>query len=119
MKKIAIPTRGTVLDNHFGHCEKFTIFSLDDNNQIVNKEDFASPESCGCKTNLASDLFEYGVSVLLAGGIGQGAVNKLKTAGIDVFSGYSGDVEQVLTSWCNGNTGDASLCSSHDHNCSH
>ncbi len=119
MKKIAIPTRGTNLDNHFGHCEKFTIFTLDNENQIIKKEDFASPENCGCKSNLATDLYEYGVSVLLAGGIGQGAVNKLKTAGIDVFSGYSGNIEEVLTGWCNGNTGDASLCSSHDHNCSH
>ncbi len=119
MKKIAIPTRNSELDNHFGHCEKFSIFTLDDNNEIVNVEDFDSPESCGCKTNLAEDLYKSGVSVLLAGGIGKGAVNKLRAAGIEVFSGYSGNVEEVLKNWSKGDKGSAALCNSHSHNCSH
>ncbi len=119
MKKVAIPTRGTALDNHFGHCEKFTIFSLDTDNQIVNTEEFGSPESCGCKTNLANDLAESGVSVLLAGGIGKGAIQKLKTAGIEVFSGYSGNVKEVLEKWCKGDKGNTYVCISHEHNCSH
>jgi predicted Fe-Mo cluster-binding NifX family protein len=27
--KIAIPTRGTIVDNHFGHCEMYTVITTD------------------------------------------------------------------------------------------
>ena len=32
--KIAVPTRNNVVDDHFGHCEAYTIFTVDTNNKI-------------------------------------------------------------------------------------
>ena len=29
MEKIALPTRNGAVDDHFGHCECYTIFTLD------------------------------------------------------------------------------------------
>ena len=54
MKKIAIPTREDMVDDHFGHCAYYTVVTLDEQNQIVNQERLDSPEGCGCKSNIAS-----------------------------------------------------------------
>ena len=27
--KIALPTRGKMVDDHFGHCEAFTIYTIE------------------------------------------------------------------------------------------
>lgn len=48
--KIAVPTRNEMVDSHFGHCESFTIFTIDkENKNILSKESLSSPEGCGCK----------------------------------------------------------------------
>ena len=33
--KIAVPTRGTIVDEHFGHCEFYTVFSINEKQVIV------------------------------------------------------------------------------------
>ena len=35
MKKIALPTRNGLIDDHFGHCEFYTIFTVDEENRIA------------------------------------------------------------------------------------
>ena len=42
MMKIAIPTRDNVVDNHFGHCEYYTILTVGQNNQILSSETIPS-----------------------------------------------------------------------------
>ena len=34
--KLAVPTRGGIVDNHFGHCEAYTVFSIDEIAMVVN-----------------------------------------------------------------------------------
>ncbi len=46
--KIAIPKRENVVDDHFGHCDRYTIFTIHDN-KIENVEQLPSPQECGCK----------------------------------------------------------------------
>lgn len=53
---------------------------------------------CGCKSNIASILAEMGVSMMLAGNMGDGAVNVLNHSGIDVVRGYQGNVKDVALS---------------------
>ena len=63
MKKIAIPTREDMVDDHFGHCAYYTVVTLDDENQVQEKERLDSPEGCGCKSNIASvmqEAFQHG-----------------------------------------------------------
>ena len=38
MKKIAIPTREGMIDDHFGHCAYYTVFTLDEQNQVIYQE---------------------------------------------------------------------------------
>lgn len=112
--KIAIPSRQGLLDEHFGHCEAFTILTLDETRKIVNEELLTPPPGCGCKSNIVDTLAEMGVKVLLAGNMGQGAVDKLEAAGITVFRGASGAVRSVADEWIAGTLRtNNDICSAH------
>jgi predicted Fe-Mo cluster-binding NifX family protein len=116
MKKIAIPTIGKMVDNHFGHCEMYTIITADDKNNITNKEIMPSPQGCGCKSNIASVFQNIGVKTMLAGGIGEGAINVLKSHGIDVIRGCSGEVTLLAEQYLKGTLVDSGVtCLQHDH----
>lgn len=119
MIKIAIPSKSDQVDDHFGHCEYFSIIELDDNRKIKSQTKKATSKSCGCKTNLAEELANEGVSILLAGGIGQGAVSKLKMQNIEVIAGFKGTIDEAIEKWKTNNYQvDISICVEH-HNCSH
>lgn len=119
--KIALPTRGNIIDSHFGHCEYFTVFEVDKNNkEILNKQTVPSPAGCGCKSNIAQTLAEMGVELMLAGNMGDGAVNVLSRSGINVIRGCAGDIESVTSSWLNGQVQDSGdSCHEHEHGCHH
>ena len=123
--KVAVPTRGNSVDDHFGHCEVYTVFSIDENQKIISSEILPSPQGCGCKSNIASVLKEKGVSVMLAGNMGGGALNVLNRHGIDVYRGCSGDVRELTESFLEGKIGDSGEgCHQHekqgeDHQCNH
>lgn len=119
--KIALPTQQNIVDSHFGHCEFFTVFTVDDQSkEIIAQEKVNSPEGCGCKSNIADILSDMGVTVMLAGNMGDGAVNVLSDAGIKVYRGCSGDVNEVAASWLSGTLSDSGeSCHAHDHSCQH
>ena len=55
---------------------------------------------------------------MLAGNMGQGAVNVLGNNGIDVLRGCSGDVKDVAENWLSGNLKDSGIaCAQHEHGC--
>ncbi len=113
MKIIAVPTTGDIVDDHFGHCDFYTIFKIDDG-KILGIERFSSPPGCGCKSNIAPILRDMGISVMLAGNMGQGALDVLKNVGIDVVRGCSGKVETVALEYLNGNLTDSGTgCAEH------
>ena len=102
VKKIVLPTRDGVIDDHFGHCEFYTIVTVNEDNQIVNTETTPSPQGCGCKSNIAQNFEEDGISVLLAGNVGPGALQKLSEHGIKVVRGCSGPVMEVAQAYLTG-----------------
>ncbi len=102
MIKIAIPTSGNIVDSHFGHCEMYTVISADDNLNVTGTEILPSPQGCGCKSNIAGIFQKIGVKVMLAGGIGEGAIQVLNHHGIDVIRGCSGDVSEVAEMYLRG-----------------
>ncbi|MDK2809045.1 MAG: hypothetical protein PWP24_1782 [Clostridiales bacterium] len=117
--KIALPTQGTIVDSHFGHCEYFTVFTTSEN-EILEEEVVASPEGCGCKSNIAGILAQMGVTTMLAGNMGDGAVNVLRNAGIEVIRGCSGNVKEVAGAWLKGQVTDSGdICHEHEHGCHH
>lgn len=123
MMKIAVPTtQNNQVDSHFGHCEFFTVFTIGANRNIENSEIIESPQGCGCKSNIAGTLSQMGVTIMLAGNMGGGAVNILKNNGIEVFRGNSGDIKQLVEKFIKGEVADSGeTCSHHDdgHVCNH
>jgi predicted Fe-Mo cluster-binding NifX family protein len=125
--KIAIPTTGNqMVDSHFGHCEMYTIVTADEDLNIVKSEILPSPAGCGCKSDIASVLQSMGVKIMLAGGIGEGAINVLNRSGISVVRGCSGNVLNLTKEYLQGGIADSgNSCAHHEnhHNsgepCSH
>jgi predicted Fe-Mo cluster-binding NifX family protein len=123
--KIAVPTRGNLVNDHFGHCEAYTVFNIDENKKIISSEILPSPLGCGCKSNIASFLNEMSVSIMLAGNMGNGALNVLQSHGIDVYRGCSGDVRELTETFLQGKIGDSGEgCHHHEqhgeeHHCKH
>ncbi|MBM6758466.1 NifB/NifX family molybdenum-iron cluster-binding protein [Bacteroides mediterraneensis] len=124
MKKIALPTRNGVVDDHFGHCEFYTIFTVDEENCITRTQVLPSSQGCGCKSDIASKLQADGVTVMLAGNMGAGALAKLSACGITVIRGCQGSVMQVAEDYLAGKIQDSGVeCAHHhegeDHQCAH
>lgn len=116
--KIALPSCRNQVDEHFGHCEYFTVFTVNERKEIVSEETVSSPTGCGCKSNIAQTLAEKGVEMMLSGNMGQGAVNVLNVCGIDVLRGCSGNVREVAERWLAGALTDSGIaCSLHQHGC--
>ncbi len=112
--KIALPSRNGLIDGHFGHCEYFTIITVEDGK--ISKEDkLDPPEGCGCKSNVVPVMAEMGVEVMLAGNMGGGAVNMLNSHGIQVFRGLSGVPKDAVDQWLAGHIKDSGdSCSDHE-----
>jgi predicted Fe-Mo cluster-binding NifX family protein len=113
--KIALPSNGSQVDEHFGHCQSFTILTVDDDSNIASEETLTPPPGCGCKSNIVPQLAGMGVSVMLAGNMGGGAVNMLGNHGIQVIRGCSGNVREVAQAWLAGQVTDSGTgCQSHE-----
>jgi predicted Fe-Mo cluster-binding NifX family protein len=114
--KLAVPTtQDNQVDAHFGHCEFFTVFTVD-NLEIKNKEVLESPSECGCKSNIAATLKKMGVEIMLAGNMGGGAVNVLNSHGIEVYRGCSGDINDLVLEFVKGELVDSGeTCGHHEH----
>ena len=73
--KVAIPTHSGKVDDHFGHCEYFMVFTTNDKKEIIHEEIISSPDGCGCRSDVVEKLSQIGVKVMLAGNIGGVHVN--------------------------------------------
>ncbi len=117
--KIAIPTRDQQVDNHFGHCEYFSVYELDEQMCIVAQTELRTSKECGCKSNLAEELARNGIEVMLASGIGGGAIQKLKHANIKVIAGFRCSVSEALDKYIRKDyTTSFTICTDH-HDCAH
>ncbi len=123
-KKIAIPTNGELVDAHFGKAAGFTVFEIEGKDaRFVELLSAAGLQHQ--HEGLASMFKRNGVDVLVCGGIGGGMINGLKSIGLEVVTGASGNVSEVAKTYASGNlVSTASVCQSHDHGhdnggCSH
>ncbi len=119
--KIAVPVRENgQIDDHFGHCEYYAIFELNEDKKVVQSQYLKSVNGCGCKSNIARDLANQGVEIMLAGGIGMGAIHVLNAAGIQVVRGCSGDARENVQLYAEGKIEDnGEICQHHEHHHGH
>ena len=83
-QRIAIPTSDGTLDSHFGHCSHFTLFDIEGGKIAEETIIEAPPHQHGL---LPRWLAERGVTDVVAGGMGERAMELLKSRDIRVFSG--------------------------------
>lgn len=115
--KIAIPTDGTNISSHFGKCENFTIFDIE--NSVIKSKTSISTEG-NLHGLLPTFLSIKGVNAVIVEGMGDGARNNLIKNKIEIISGVSGDIDQAISSYLEGalestNTG----CAGHSHEHNH
>jgi predicted Fe-Mo cluster-binding NifX family protein len=113
--KIAIPYQNGFVNDHFGHSENYAVFTINPENQIVNRSLIKSEEGCGCKSGIGQLLAREGVTIMLAGNIGAGAIHHLYTEGIEVVRGCSGPADEVVMGFLEGKVSDGGkTCAQHE-----
>lgn len=114
--KIAIATDGSFVSEHFGSCKYFTIMDIEDGKVVKNTLVDATGYQHGLMTTF---LATYGVTVVIAGGMGHGMFKGLKGKGFEVFPGISGEIDKVIQNYVEGNLEAKEVgCSGH-HDDSH
>ena len=111
--KIAVPCMGDTVAQHFGHCENFKLFDTEDK-KIISEENIPNP---GHKPGfLPNFLADKGAKVVIAGGMGGGAVDIFNERDVEVVLGASGDASACVEKYLAGeleSTG--SVCHQHEH----
>ena len=117
--KIAVPSRNGQVDEHFGHCKEFLVFRWE-GGRLIAEPTVASGDSCGCKSGIASELARAGVTHLVAGNMGEGALRVLGANGIAVTRGATGDAQAAALSFAQGSLADSGVgCGHHEHGHGH
>ncbi len=83
-KRIAIPLENGILCEHFGHCQTFAIVSVE-NNVITEIKEITPPEHVpGLYPKWVAG---HGVTDVIAGGMGQRAIDLFNEQNINAFVG--------------------------------
>lgn len=109
--KIAVTYENGEIFQHFGHCEQFKIYEVEDN-KVVSSQVIGTGGS-GHEA-LAVFLARQGVGTLICGGIGGGARIALAEAGIELYPGANGNADEAVEALLRG-----SLVYNPDTMCSH
>lgn len=97
--KVAISSSGkdlnSQLDPRFGRCAYFLVINPDDMSfEVFNNESSVSGGGAGIQS--AQFLASKGVDALITGNCGPNAVQTLSAAGIELFTGQTGIVKEVV-----------------------
>ena len=94
-KRIAIPLENGILCSHFGHCQQFAI--IDTENKSISGESLVAPPPHEPGL-LPAWLAEKGVTDVIAGGMGQRAINLFNEHRINVYVGAQPKSSRELVS---------------------
>ncbi len=111
--KIAVAAMGTTVAGHFGHCENFILFDTEDG-RIVAEESIPNP---GHRPGfLPNFLADRGATVIIAGGMGGGAVDIFNERNVEVIVGVQGEARTAVETYLKGElVSTGSVCHKHEH----
>jgi len=92
--KVAIVVDGNQVSEHFGRCTGFLLVTIE-NDELKSRDLVEAP--LHEEGVLPALLAENEVDCLIAGGIGRRAQQFLSQAGIEVYGGVEGSVEDALS----------------------
>jgi predicted Fe-Mo cluster-binding NifX family protein len=115
--KVAIAKDGEFVSEHFGHCQEYRLYTVDDG-KITLQEDLVSPGHEPGR--LPALLAEHKVTHVIAGGMGPKAIDLFCAHNIEVFIGIGGPVDEVIQGFLAGTiTPGQSSCHHPQQNCDH
>lgn len=93
--KLAIPTSDGKLCMHFGHCEVFTIFHIDEKTKKIESKENKTPppHEPGVLPKWLGDL---GVNVIIAGGMGMRAQQLFVGNDVKVVTGAPSESPETI-----------------------
>lgn len=98
-KIIAVASDGNNVSSHFGRCEKYILYIVE-NGEVVEKKELLNP---GHQPGLLPEfLKKNSVNVLIAGGAGPKAIHLLESFNIKCILGVSGDSDSVIRQYLKG-----------------
>jgi len=93
----AIPLEGGKLCSHFGHCEQFSIINVEDKSIMADKLVTPPPHEPGLLPRWLADM---GVTNIIAGGMGQRALDLFEQNKIDVnYGAQSKTSKELVQDW--------------------
>ncbi len=105
---------------HFGQCSHFLIVDTDGEKITASKvvENTAVHGGGGCQA--VGEILKYGITHVIAGGMGMGAQNKFAAAGVPIF-GYCGKAGDAVKELLVSKLGGIDPCKDHGHDgdCAH
>lgn len=113
MMRIAVASEGENVAEHFGHCEAFTIFDAEDG-RILREEVVPNP---GHKPGfLPLFLRDRGVTAVISGGMGGGAIDLFVGNKMDAVTGAAGNAAEAALAYARGTlVSTRSVCEKHEH----
>lgn len=111
--KIAIAADEKFVSSHFGHCQGFFMYDIE-NNQISNKMFLENP---GHRPGFLPEyLKEQNVDVVISGGMGSRALQLFEQNNIDVVIGAHGTCDEVAALYLEGQLkSSGGACREHEH----
>ena len=126
--KIAVTYENGNIFQHFGKSEAFKVYTVE-NDKVVSSE-VVSTDGQGHGA-LGGFLTEHGADAVICGGIGPGAQDVLRSAGISLYAGVSGSCDEAVEKLLAGTLVSQSVancghhghggegCGHHGHGCGH
>ncbi len=91
--KVAIATDNGYVSAHFGRCPSYTLLEIEEG-KVIKREEIPNPgHSPGF---LPHYLFERGVNVIIAGGMGPRAQALFAEKNIQTLTGVQGEIDEVI-----------------------
>ncbi|HHU63613.1 MAG TPA: dinitrogenase iron-molybdenum cofactor [Clostridiales bacterium] len=111
--KIAVAGEGGRISEHFGHCEGFMVYEVEECG-VVNKEFIQSP---GHRPGFLPEFLKnLGVDVVISGGMGETAQQLFAQNGVQVIVGVRGDYDDAVKQYLKGELkSSGSICREHQH----
>lgn len=110
--RVAIANDNNHVSNHFGHCENFKVYEVEEGT-IKNTEVIKNPEH---KPGfLPKFLKSKQIDIIVAGGMGSRAVQLFDENGIEVYTGIIGTCDEVINKYISGSLVSANSVCNHEH----
>lgn len=97
--RVALAVDNNMITEHFGHCEYFVIYDVE-NKEIKGSEIIKNPPHQ--KGALPKFLKEHRVDVIITGNMGKMAVNLMKNLDIECYRGVKGELVDVINAYIDG-----------------